>query len=383
MSRSTALAEEHALGGARMVDFAGWQLPVQYASAQQEHDAVRQAAGMFDVSHMMITDVQGPGAQDFLRTLLCADVARLGQPGAGRYTCLLNEAGGVIDDLIVFRRAFGNAPAYRIVSNAGTRERVNDWFAGRLSGWSGPEVKLHSRSDLSMLAIQGPEALGRSTPHLLAIALGSESDAATLEGLERFYAVEGEQGFVSRTGYTGEVGVEVCLPHAQAVTLWRQLRDEAQVVPCGLAARDVLRLEAGLNLQGTDMDESTRPQEVGLRWLLDLEDAKRDFVGRSAVDPVSAAPERFVRQGLRLEDKGVPRGGCEVLAGEHVEQAVRVGEVTSGSFSSTLGCGIALFRLDQAHRAEVRGGVPLYVQVRQRRLRAALTPPPFVRPEVP
>ncbi|MEM9385170.1 MAG: glycine cleavage system aminomethyltransferase GcvT [Pseudomonadota bacterium] len=378
MAHLTALASAHERAGARMVTFAGWQLPVQYRSVLEEHRAVRSAAGMFDVSHMMITDFSGEGASAWLRELLCSDVATLKEPGAGRYTCALNPEGGVIDDLIVFRRPSRNGKAaWRTVSNAGTRERVGAWFDERLRAWDGPELVRTQRDDLSMIAVQGPHAVDRSMP-VLAATLGG-SDDRSLDGLPRFHALEAGEIFISRTGYTGEDGVEVCLPHDQVMPLWDRLQREARVEPCGLAARDVLRLEAGLNLHGSDMDEATRPQEVGLRWLLDLEDAQREFVGRAAVDPArDAAPSRFLRRGLRLVEKGVPRAGCEVLAGAQSDGAVVVGTITSGSFSTSLGHGIALWRMQGDAREAVEAG-GLFVQIRQRRVRAELTAPPFVR----
>ncbi|MEO0422786.1 MAG: glycine cleavage system aminomethyltransferase GcvT [Pseudomonadota bacterium] len=378
MSHLTALASAHERAGARLVTFAGWQLPVQYSSALDEHRAVRNDAGMFDVSHMMITDFAGAGASAWLRALLCSDVAKLDGPGAGRYTCALNTEGGVIDDLIVFRRDDqAGEPAYRIVSNAGTRERVTGWFEARLQAWDGPPLTRMQRDDLSMIAVQGPQAVGRIMP-VLAATLGS-TDIEALSTLPRFHAVEVGETFISRTGYTGEDGVEICLPHAQVEALWDRLQQEAQVAPCGLAARDVLRLEAGLNLHGSDMDETTRPQEVGLRWLLDLDDAQREFVGRVAVDAErGAAPARFLRRGLRLIDKGVPRADCEVLAGADADSASVVGTITSGSFSTSLGHGVALWRMRSDAREQVEAG-SLFVQIRQRRVRAELAAPPFVR----
>lgn len=377
MALMTALAPLHQRAGARTTEFAGWQLPVSFTSTAEEHAAVRGGAGVFDVSHMMVTDVSGEAAGDWLRRLLCGDVATLARPGAGRYSCLLNTAGGIIDDLIVFRSPSGGE-SYRVITNAGTRERVRDWYREHLTAG----VTLRERDDLSMIAVQGPTAPAR-VRDVLAGWLGAEFDVSALGGLRRFHALHGvgeaRDVFVSRTGYTGEDGVEICLPHAQVGDLWEQLV-AAGVVPCGLAVRDVLRLEAGMALHGSDMDETTRPQEAGLGWTVDLRDDHRAFIGRSEVDD-AAPPARCVLRGLMLTEKGIPRAGCEVLAAGDGEEELVAGTVTSGTFSLSLELGIAFARLRaQTPIAQsTDAAAPCRVRVRRRVLGARLADTPFVR----
>jgi aminomethyltransferase len=360
---TTVLAAAHAAAGARMTTFAGWQLPAQYASSLQEHRAVRTGAGMFDVSHMTITDIAGPGALDALRLLLCSDVTGL-RAGMGRYTCLLTENAGIIDDLIVYRmHGADGGRFYRLISNAGTRAEVRNWLRTQAAAF---DVVLSPQDGFSMLAVQGPEAALRAAP-VLAGQLGV--DAASLVRQKRFEAVATSDAFVARTGYTGEDGWEVCIEHAKAEALWSALV-AAGVVPCGLAARDTLRLEAGMSLYGSDMDLTTRPDEVGLGWLVDMGDPAREFHGRQAMAE-SPEPQRC-RVGVVLEVKGVPRAGCEVRIGK------LAGVVTSGSFSPVLERGIALVRMSSPRRALPAAGTPASVVVRGRSLAARLVRPPFV-----
>ena len=350
---TTPLHDVHRDAGARLVDFAGWSMPLHYGSQIEEHHRVRGDAGMFDVSHMLAIDVEGAGARDFLRRVLANDVARLGEPGRALYSCMLAENGGVIDDLIVYARPGG---AYRVVVNAGTADKDRQWLESRArTGPSG--VTLTPRRDLAMVAVQGPNAREKfwtAFPH---------TRAAT-EPLKPFHAAEARDMFVARTGYTGEDGFEVMLPAAQAEGLWRAL-GQAGVAYAGLAARDTLRLEAGMNLYGQDMDESITPFECGLAWTVDLSNP-RDFVGRRALEE---NPPRFGFVGLVLNERGVMR------AHQVVRTDAGPGEITSGGFSPTMNRSIALARVPPA----IAAGARAQVEVRGHALNALVVKPPFVR----
>ena len=357
MPRTTPLNAAHRRAGARLVDFAGWEMPLHYGSQIEEHRAVRSDAGMFDVSHMTVIDVEGPDATGYLRRLLANDVARLETPGRALYSCMLDPRGGVIDDLIVYRFA---PDSYRLVVNAATREKDLDWMQRQAEGF---DVRLAERDDLAMIAIQGPHARERVLP-LLPEPLREEAAA-----LRPFHATTAAHPWmVARTGYTGEDGFEVLLPAGEAEAFWEALR-EAGVRPAGLGARDTLRLEAGMNLYGTDMTEETSPLESGLGWTLAWEPAERDFIGREALERQRAAgaPRRLV--GLVLEDRGVLRGHQKVhtSAGE--------GEITSGGFGPTVGKSVALARVPAAGAQDEF----VEVEVRGRRLRVRVVKPPFVR----
>lgn len=355
MSRKTPLHAEHARLGARSVDFGGWDMPVHYGSQMDEHHAVRNAAGMFDVSHMTVVDLQGEGARDYLRCLLANDVARLETPGKALYSCMLNAAGGVIDDLITYFRGENN---YRMVVNAATRVKDLAWLREQAKGFA---VELNERDDLAMLALQGPEARAKA-----AKLLDAGGRAAAL-ALEPFHAAELGDLFIARTGYTGEDGWEIILPGDRAAEYWRQLL-EAGFVPCGLGARDTLRLEAGLNLYGQDMDETTSPLVSGLAWTVAWDPSERDFVGRSALVEEKSQGVASKLVGLVLEDRGVLRGHQRVRAGD-----AGAGEVTSGTFSPTLKRSIALARVSR----EIGGRCE--VKIRDRWLEARVVKPPFVR----
>ena len=358
MTRKTPLNARHVELGARLVDFGGWDMPLHYGSQLEEHHAVRRDAGMFDVSHMRAVDIDGPRAQEFLRQLLANDVARLRSPGKALYSCMLNEQGGVLDDLIVY---FLEPGRYRLVVNAGTADKDLAWIGARAAGYG---ATVRSREDLAMIAVQGPNARGRATGLLPA------DDEARALALEGFYGtplgVLDGRAFIARTGYTGEDGFEIMVPAEHVVSLWNRLLD-AGVRPCGLGARDTLRLEAGMNLYGNDMDERTTPLEAGLAWTVVL-DAGHGFIGRRALEAQRAAgvPRRLV--GLLLEDKGVLRSHQKVYAG-----AAGEGETTSGSYAPTLERSIALARVPAATGAAVE------VDVRGKRLKARVVKPPFVR----
>lgn len=337
--------------GAKMVDFAGWEMPLHYGSQIEEHQAVRSAAGVFDVSHMLVVDIGGDDARSYLRRLLANDVAKLKTPGKALYSCLLNEAGGVLDDLIVYWQGNGH---FRVVLNAGTAERDCAWMESHRSAGA---ARLEPRRDLAMLAIQGPHA--REKTWMAAPALRPASAA-----LAYFEAAEVDGLFIARTGYTGEDGFEIVAPHGRASELWRALLEQG-VRPAGLGARDTLRLEAGMNLYGQDMDETVTPAESGLAWTVSLGEA-REFIGRRALEATHATRQLT---GLVLIDKGIMRGH------QRVRCAGGEGEVTSGGFSPTLNRSIALARVPRA----VAPDEAVEVEVRGRWLRAKAVKPPFVR----
>jgi glycine cleavage system T protein (aminomethyltransferase) len=334
-----------------MVDFAGWELPLHYGSQVDEHHAVRRDAGAFDISHMLALDVAGPGAQPFLRRVLANDVGRLASNGKALYTCMLAEDGGVLDDLIVYLVAAGR---YRIVANAATAETDCAW----LDRLRTPDVSLAPRRDLALIAVQGPSARDKCW-----VALPELRPAGA--PLAPFFGAEAGDAFIARTGYTGEDGVEIMLPGARAPDAWRRLL-AAGIRPCGLGARDTLRLEAGLNLYGQDMDRTVTPFECGLGWTVAL-DGERDFVGKAAL--IGRAPA-WSMLGLVLEG----RGGV-LRAHQETEGAHGRGSVTSGTFSPTMQASIALARLPTATQA----GDRVEVTVRDKRLPARVVRPPFVR----
>lgn len=350
--RRTALYPAHVEAGAKMVDFAGWEMPLNYGSQIAEHKAVREGAGMFDVSHMTVIDVtDGTGAGSalaLLRKLLANDVAKLGTPGKALYGAMLNDDGGIIDDLIVYRREAG----YRTVVNAATRDKVLAWIEARND--TGAVV---AEQDLAMIAVQGPQAIAR---------FEAASGWQDVDGIAPFAMREADGWMVGRTGYTGEDGVEVVLPGDAALTLWRSLAG-AGTAPAGLAARDTLRLEAGLNLYGQDMDESTSPLVSNLAWTVAWKPEERDFIGRAALERERAAGPAARLTGLVMEDKGVLRHGQRVVT----EQGD--GAVTSGIFSPTLGYSIALGRLPRGAAGTCQ------VDVRGRLKTVRIVKPPFVR----
>jgi aminomethyltransferase len=349
--KQTVLNAAHRAAGAKLVEFGGWEMPLHYGSQIEEHHAVRRAAGMFDVSHMRVVEVLGAGARAFLRHALANDVAKLVAPGRALYACMLNAQGGVVDDLIAY---FIAEDAFRLVVNAGTADKDVDWLA-RLAAARSTGVEIVPRTDLAMIAVQGPYARELAWHALPGLHAASAA-------LARFEGAFFRDGFVARTGYTGEDGFELMLPAPLAPRAWDALA-RANVRPCGLGARDTLRLEAGMSLYGQDMDETTSPLESGLAWTVEMRDG-RDFVGRSAL----AAPSRALR-GLVLLDPGVLR------AHQPVHTAHGTGQTTSGSFAPTLGRSIALARVP----AGVAAGDPVEVEVRGKRLRAIAVAPPFVR----
>ena len=355
MGLKTALYHEHVALKARLVDFGGWDMPVQYTSVIAEHHAVRQAAGMFDVSHMTFVDVTGPDAKAWLQRLLANDVARLAIPGKALYSGMLNENGGVIDDLIVYAPTALQPELWRVIVNCGTHDKDLAWMQSQAAGF---RVVMRERTDLAMLAIQGPQALDR-----LATVLGGEA-GSTIRSLQVFQGVELGDWFVARTGYTGEDGVEMLIPESDVCAFWQKLL-AAGVLPCGLGARDTLRLEAGMNLYGHEMDDNVSPLEANMAWTIAWD---HDFIGKPALLAQKAAgvPNKLV--GLVLLDKGVLRAEQKVIvdgAGE--------GITTSGTFSPTLDKSIALARIPVGDVTQV------WVEIRGRRLAAQVVKPPFVR----
>ncbi|HBK56773.1 MAG TPA: glycine cleavage system aminomethyltransferase GcvT [Xanthomonadales bacterium] len=358
MSKQTVLNSRHRELGARMVDFGGWDMPLNYGSQIEEHHAVRRDAGMFDVSHMTVIDLHGERSRDFLRRLLANSIDKLRVPGKALYSCMLNPEGGVIDDLIVYFLAEDD---FRLVVNAATRDKDLAWIEAQAAPFA---VAVRERPELAMIAVQGPNARTRL------IDLLDPDGGEAAQALGRFSAVEvgmrdGGRLFVARTGYTGEDGFEVIVPERSARALWDGLL-AAGVVPCGLGARDTLRLEAGMALYGQDMDDSVGPLEAGLAWTVSFDEG-RDFIGRPVLEAQKAAgvPRRMV--GLVLDDKGVLRHGQRVFcdSGE--------GEILSGSFSPTLGCSIALARIPAGEAGAVS------VDIRGRRVPVRLVKFPFVR----
>ena len=368
MTQKTILNDTHRALGAKMVDFGGWDMPIHYGSQIDEHHLVRNDAGMFDVSHMTVVDLRGAKVRDFLRRLVANSVDKLKTPGKALYTCMLNEQGGVIDDLIVYYMPSqsGDETFFRLVVNAATREKDLAWITQQAKAF---DVAVTERPDFGMVAVQGPKAREK------VLGLLREEDRAAIAKLGKFAAgeaktVDGIDVFVARTGYTGEDGFEVVVPEVQAVSFWNALL-AAGVKPAGLGARDTLRLEAGMNLYGQDMNDTVSPYEAALAWTVALDDQPdgkpRDFIGRGALEAQKAkgVPSQMI--GLVMDEKGVLRHGQKVLTdnGE--------GEILSGTFSPTLGKAIAFARVPAGTPGDVR------VDIRGREVPVRVVKFPFVR----
>ena len=357
MLKKTVLNSAHRALNARMVDFGGWDMPVNYGSQIEEHNAVRTDAGMFDVSHMCPVDLVGPDCRPFLSRLVANDVAKLKVSGKALYSAMLNETGGVIDDLIIY---FLTDSQFRIVVNAGTAEKDLAWMHAKAAEWK-IDVSITQRRDgdnaLGIIAVQGPNARTKVWQVL-------PQAKTAIADLKPFFAAAVDQYFIASTGYTGEDGYEIMMPAAEAESLWNRLKD-AGIAPCGLGARDTLRLEAGMNLYGQDMDETVSPLDAGLAWTVALSEG-RDFVGKAAL---TAAGQQKQFLGLVLLEKGVLRGHQKVVTKQGD------GEITSGSFSPTLQQSVALARLPLG----VAIGDEVEVDIRGKLLKAKVTKPVFAR----
>ncbi len=354
MPKKTSLYDCHLQSSAKMVDFAGWDMPLHYGSQLQEHHQVRQDAGMFDVSHMTVIDFTGPATAKFLRYLLANNIDRL-MPGKALYTCMLNEQGGVIDDLIVYKLA---DDLYRLVVNSSTREKDLAWIKQQAQGY---ELTMTERLDTAMIAVQGPQVRNKLA------TLFSPSEQQRLADLKPFSTIQINDWFIARTGYTGEDGFEILVSDVDASAFWQKL-EAAGIKPCGLGARDTLRLEAGLNLYGADMNEDVTPLESNLAWTVALEPKERNFIGRNALEKQLQEGVKQKLVGLVLEGQGVLRNHQKVIVENKGE-----GEITSGSFSPTLNKGIALARVP----ADI--GDECWVEIRGKNVLAQVIKPPFVR----
>jgi aminomethyltransferase len=377
MGLKTALYDTHLRSGAKIVDFGGWEMPLHYGSQIEEHHAVRRDAGMFDVSHMGVVDLRGDRVREFLANLLANDVGRLKTPGKALYSCMLLPSGGVIDDLIVY---FLSDTWFRLVVNAGTRDKDLAWIRRHAAAFA---VTVAEHRDLAMIAIQGPNAREKTLPLLAAARRPAARELAP------FYGAFFDSWFVARTGYTGEDGFEVMMPAEDAAKTWDALRAQG-VQPAGLGARDTLRLEAGMNLYGNDMDEDHHPLESGLAWTVAFEPVSRDFIGREALENLRRTGSREL-VGLLLEERGVLRSHQKVMVagtgnaagcagnaapgGADTETSAPppAGEVTSGTFSPTLNRSIALARVPKTAASSVQ------VEIRGKLHAASIVKPPFVR----
>lgn len=359
MVKKTKLYEQHSKLGARMVNFADWEMPLHYGSQVEEHHFVRKEAGVFDVSHMASIDIEGEEATPFLRRLLANDVQKL-TIGKALYSCLLNPHGGILDDLIAYKL---DEKRYRVVVNASTTEKDVAWLSQVSKHFS---VKIHPRRDLAMLAIQGPKALENVKKAF------NEKQNEAIKGLKPFHCVEINGWLIACTGYTGEEGLEIILPQNEVVDFWQKLL-AAGIKPAGLGARDSLRLEAGFNLYGVDMDETVTPLESNLAWTIDWHDTQRDFIGK---ETLLKQLEKGLKQqlvGLVLLGKGISRGGMIVYMQNNNSQEVFRGKLTSGGFSPTLACSIALAQLPTGEFSTIE------VDIRGKRIPAKIIKPPFVR----
>jgi len=355
MGQRTPLYEQHVQMGGKLVDFGGWDMPLHYGSQLHEHRQVRDSVGMFDVSHMTIIDIVGLEAENYLRFLLANDVAKLASvPGKALYTAMLNHSGGVIDDLIVYRMG----DWFRTVVNCATRENDLAWMQEQAKTYG---VEIIERPALAMIAVQGPKAIDK-------VAEVLPEHGTPLHELKVFQAIECDQWFFSRTGYTGEDGLEIILPAQDAVKFWQALT-ALEVAPCGLGARDTLRLEAGMNLYGHEMDENTSPLVANMAWTIAWEPSERDFIGRAALEIEKSKGESQRLVGLVMYERGVLRSHQRVI----IPGSDSEGEITSGTFSPTIGASVALARVP------VDIGESCFVEVRNKRCEVKVVKPCFVR----
>lgn len=347
----------HKANGAKTLTFHNWQMPLHYGSQIDEHNATRNKAGIFDVSHMLVTDIEGPDRTKLLNLLLASNVNKLKTSGKALYSVMLNEQGGIIDDLI----AYSLETNYRLVSNCGTRERVSSWLKQQASGM---DVNIQQQTNLAIIALQGPEFL-----KILEQALGTDM-ATTIGSLKPFTTYTVAKTLFAKTGYTGEKGVEIILPTESAQQLWLKLM-QAGAVPAGLGARDTLRLEAGLNLYGQDMDELKSPLQSNLGWTIAWQPEDRNFIGRQALLQEKKAGVQRYLTGLILDQKGIARTGYKVFPNNTDNSPC--GEITSGIFAPTINKSIALVRVNNSSPKNV------FVEIRTKRIPAHLVKPPFYR----
>ena len=361
--KRTILFETHQSAGAKLVDFGGWEMPVNYGSQIEEHLATRAHCGIFDVSHMAAVDIIGTDAKAFLEKVLANDVAKLKNNGQALYSCLLNNTAGVIDDLIAYRLD----PNYRLVINAATAHTDLEWLNHEAKAFSQLKIVprrpdlLNCQSPQGMIAVQGPNALQLIATAIPALALAAK-ELLVFHG--RCVDTPFGEIMIARTGYTGEDGAELLIPIDQTANIWSILV-KAGAQPAGLGARDTLRLEAGMNLYGQDMTDQSNPLDVGLGWTIDRT-SNRDFNGRKAL---SQKQQEFVFLGLVLQDKGVLR------AHQIVKTSEGSGEITSGTFSPSLQKSIALAKLPLPTKV----GDLVKVVIRDKELNALVVKPPFVR----
>lgn len=354
----TPLHEVHRREGGKIVDFAGWEMPVQYSGIQAEHQAVRTGIGLFDLSHMGEIEVTGPDAEAFVNRLVTNDVSKLAV-GQALYTCMCRPDGKILDDLLVYRFE----QKFWLVVNASNRDKDMAWIEGQKSG----DVQVRDLSlEIALLAVQGPTSQAFLQPFT----------RADLDAIPYYHFVEGEVDgipmVISRTGYTGEDGFELYCPWDKAEQLWTALRKNGEIVPIGLGARDTLRLESGYALYGHEIDEETTPLDAGLGWVVKF--GKADFLGKEALQRQKEEGVRKCLVGLEITSRGIPRQGYPVETADGP-----VGVVTSGTFSPSLARGIALASVETAARSE---GTELFVSVRGRREPARLVRPPFVKGSV-
>jgi aminomethyltransferase len=359
----TPLADWHSAHGGRMVDFAGWSMPVQYGSIVAEHQATRQAAGLFDVSHMGRLRITGSGAEAFLDRLLTRKVAGM-PPGKIRYSLVCNEDGGILDDVLVYYlQSRGRGDYYLLVVNASNRDKIYHWLLKNRK--TGEEVHIaDSTIETAMIAVQGPKAIGFVQP----LATAEISALAYYTGAEM--NVSGAAAVVSRTGYTGEDGCELIVPAEIAATVWKQVLANGQgagAMAVGLGARDTLRLEAAMPLYGHELSEQINPIQAGLSFAVNLED--RDFIGRNALAAVKQSSPTQVRVGLELFGKRSAREHYRVFA-----NGEPIGEVTSGTFSPTLQKPIAMGYVPPQYSA---AGTDLTVDIRGTTEHARIVKLPF------
>ena len=353
ISKLAALHQQHLANAARLVSYSGLDLPLHYGSALGEHQAVRDSAGMFDLSHLHQLDVRGGGVTHWLRNIFTNDVARLSD-GQGLYTCLCREDGGVVDDLLVFRITSDH---YRLCIDLARLEKDMAWFESHMMS----DVEITDVSGVTMIAVQGPDAVS-----LTGAAMQSMSVSMDLADMPRFSLTSSKKWNVSRTGFTGEDGLEITLPDSQAADLWRALAEQG-VVPAGLAARDTLRLEAGFGSYGQDIDENHSPAESGIAHTIDITDEDRQFIGREILEDHKLFSGRFFQIGLVLDGNGLIRRGARVeLAGEVI------GTISSGGYSPTKAASVAMARVNRTFIGSCD------VAVRDRLQPAHITSLPFV-----